>query len=492
MDKEKRIRQVADAKSNYLLSIQESSASARLISLFDDGTFKSTGTFISSKPYDCESDGKQPKLEGVITGYGLIDGRLVFAYSQDYSNLNGAMSCVAAEKIVALYDLAAKNGAPVISFLDSSGARIAEGTDILAAYGKIIKKAASLSGIITQIAVVCGPCTGAMSIVAHSADYIIVNEKKGSLYLIPPSVVKSVTGEESGSANDACLNGFAARVCKDDAECTACARELMSYLPANNIEGPVYTCECTDDLNRATSVISSISDLDTIDIESVLSDIADNGKFFEVSQSYGADIRCGFLSLAGLTIGFAASDIKVNDGYTSVEACKKTARHINYCDAFGIPFLTIVNSNGFSETSNNAGDVAKLAASYASATIPCVTLNLGKAYGSLFTVMGSKSVGCDLAFAVDFAEISVMSAEKAVNFIWHDRIDGTEQSQKTREELYEEWNTEMASPLRSAHGGNIDDVISGDDTRVVLIGSFEMLSSKSEMTPTRKRSNLPL
>jgi len=492
MDKEKRICEVADAKAKYKSEITKSAANARLTALFDEGSFKATGAYVKANPTSYEKNNKIDALESVITGYGLIEGRLAFAYSQDFSKLNGAIGTVAAEKIIALYEMAAKNGAPVISVLDSSGAKIEEGTDALAAYGKIIKKVASLSGIITQISVVCGPCTGAMALVAQSADYLIMDSKKGQLYLTPPSVVKTVSGKESGSAEDALANGVAAKICDGDTACINAARELMAYLPANNLEGPTFTCEDTDDINRVSAYIASIADINAVNINDVISDIADNGRFVEISDSFGKDIKCGFMSVAGSSVGFAACDISVNDGFTSADACVKAARHINYCDAFGIPFLTIVNSNGFAEVDNNAGSAAKLAAAYATASVPCVTLNLGKAYGSLFTVMGSKSVGADLTYALDFSEISVMSPEKAVNFVWHDKINGTKDPVKAREELYEEWSIKMASPIQAAYKGNIDDVISADEARAVIANAFEILSSKSDIAPTKKHANLPL
>ena len=492
MDKEKRICEVADAKAKYEQSIKKSAANKRLAELFDEGTFKVTGAYIKAQPTAYEKNSKIDELESVITGYGLIEGRLAFAYSQDFSKLNGAMGITGAEKILSLYDMAVKNGAPVISVLDSSGAKIEEGTDALAAYGKIIKKVSALSGIITQIAVVCGPCTGAMSLVAQSADYIIIDKKNGKLYLTPPSVVKTVANKDSGRADDAFQNGIAAKVCEDDIACIKATRELMAYLPANNLEGPMYTCEDTDDINRATSYIASINDVDSVDINSVLSDIADNGRFVEISGDYGKDIKCGFLSLAGSTVGFAACNISENDGYTSANACTKVARHLNYCDAFGIPFLTIVNSKGFAEVDNNAGAAAKLASAYATASIPCVTLILGKAYGSLFAVLGSKSIGADLTYALDFSEISVMSPEKAINFVWHDKIDGSKDPAKAREELCEEWSIKMASPVQAAYKGNIDDIISANEVRNVIVSAFEILSSKSEIAPTKKHANLPL
>lgn len=492
MDKEKRICEVADAKSRYEQSVKKSVANKRLAELFDEGTFKATGAYIKPHPTAFEKNSKIDELENVITGYGLIEGRLVFAYSQDFSKLNGAMGITGAEKILALYELAVKNGAPVISVLDSSGAKIEEGTDALAAYGKILKKASALSGIVTQIAVVCGPCTGAMALVAQSADYLIIEKSKGRLYLTPPSVIRINSNKESGSAEDALTKGIAAKICNGDNECMKAARNLLSYLPANNLEGPMFTCEDNDDINRATSYINSITDVKDVDINSVLADIADNGKFIEVSENYGKDIKCGFISIAGSTVGFAACDIKENDGFTSVDACNKIARHLNYCDAFGIPFLTVVNSEGFAEVDNNAGAAAKLASAYAVASVPCVTLNLGKAFGSLFTVLGSKSIGADLTYALDFSEISVMSPEKAVNFVWHNKIDGTKDPKKAREELCEKWCIEMASPVQAAQKGNIDDIISGSEVRNTLVCAFEMLSSKSEIAPAKKHANLPL
>ncbi|MBE6687979.1 MAG: hypothetical protein E7588_01735 [Ruminococcaceae bacterium] len=492
MDKEKRIGEIAAAKAKYDQSIKNSAANLRLAALFDEGTFKATGAYIKAQPTAYEIKGNIDELENVITGYGLIDGRLVFAYSQDFSKLNGALGISGAEKILSLYELAAKNGAPVISVLDSSGAKIEEGTDALAAYGKILKKVASLSGIITQIAVICGPCTGAMALIAQSADYLIIEKNNGKLYLTPPSVVKHTCGKDSGSADDALVNGIAAKVCDSDDECMKYARTLMSYLPANNLEGPVYDCEVGDDINRTTAYIDSVTDVNGVSVNNVLADIADNGLYIEIGETFGKDIKCGFMTLAGSTVGFAACDISENGGFTSVDACMKTARHINYCDAFGIPFLTIVNSEGFAEVDNNAGAAAKLAAAFATASVPCITLELGKAYGTLFTALGSKSIGADLVFALEFSEISVMSPEKAVNFVWHDKIDGTNDPALARKQLCEEWCIKMASPIQAAYKGNVDDIISACEVRTALISGFEMLSSKSDIAPTKKHANLPL
>ncbi len=492
MYREKRISEVLDAKAAYDKNIKASIAYSRLAALFDEGTFKTTGSYVKSSLGTYGQLENNDDYENVITGYGLIEGRLVFAYSQDFSKLDGAFGKQSAEKILALLDNAIKNGAPVISVLDSSGAKIEEGIEVLASYGKIIKKVCAMSGIVTQIAVVCGPCTGAMSLIAQAADYLIIEKEKGKLYLTPPSVVKTLLDKTSGNADDAVQNGIAAKICQGDKECIKSARELMSFLPSNNLEGTVYACESGDDFARLTDYISSIANADDADIKKVISDIADCGMYTEISDCYGEDIMCGFLSLAGSSVGFAACNIAENNGYTSVEACHKVARHLNCCDAFGIPFLTIVNSKGFDEVDNNAGAAVKLATAYACASVPCVTINLGKAYGSLFTVLGSKSIGADLAYALDISEISVLSPEKAVNFIWHDKIDGTKDPAKAREELYEQWSTKMASPLMAAYSGNIDDIISGDQVRAVLISAFEMLSSKSDIVPTKKHSNLPL
>lgn len=443
-----------------------------MASIFDEGTFVETGKYVKAAANEFSNGASE--FEGVVTGYGAVDGRLVFAFAQDFSRMKGAVGEMHAKKIAALYELAIKNSAPVIGVFDSAGAYVLEGVAALSGYGKIMNCVSRANGVIPQIAIVAGVCAGSMATVASMFDLTIACEANGEFYINPPFIMnKKKNGKELGSIKNAGKCGLIDFVCADEASAYAKAREILCYLPQNCADGTVYAMS-GDEVNRLTPEISSIISNVGYDMKSVIASVSDNGIFLERAAMYAPEMLTGFISLNSMVVGVVANAPAVNGGRITSDAAKKAAKHIAFCDNFDIPVLTLVDTEGYdvsveSESAPYSDALAEIAYGYSVSDNAKVTVVLGAAYGAAFTLMGSKSLGADIAFAVDNAKISAMPTDSAIAF-----VKGT----KVTDEERAEWAATMASPVLAARNGDIDDIISCDELRQRVAAAFEMLSDK--------------
>ncbi len=440
----------------------------RICALFDAGTFVEIGSFVrrSSKPEE---------YEGVVCGYGAIDGKLVFAFAQDGDRMKGAFDEIHARKIETLYKMAIANGAPVIAMLDSAGALIYEGSAVLSGYGRMMKCISEASGVVPQIAVISGVCGGMLATAAAMYDLVITVKEQSKLYINAPFA----TGEKT-DAETVAANGMAALVAESEEDAMAKVKELVMLLPSNNVDGTMLEVN-EDDLNRQVSIAG-------LDADALLATLADCGKFTELYVSYDKNMKVGLATFGGITAGviYACGDI-------TVKGARKAAKFVTLCDSFNIPLVTLVDSEGVAtekgaEAAPFAAELAKLAFAYTSAKNAKVTVVVGKAYGAAYTLMGSKSVGADVAFALEKAAISVLSPEASVAFAWNDKIT----AEKSREDLETEWKEKCASPVLAAEMGEIDDVIEDAELRQRICAALGMLFAKAQKAPERKHINMPL
>ena len=452
--------------------------------LFDEGTFVETNAYV--KAYANElSTANTSEYEGVVCGYGAVDGRLTFVYAQNAARLNGAFSKAAADKIAALYDMAKKNGAPVVSIFDSNGAKVEEGIDVLSGYGKVMKKACALKGKVPQIAVIVGNCAGAASAIAAMADISVMAD--GASYSLTPASVLASKGadEKVATAEYASEKGMVSLTAKTCPEAFALVKDVLSYLPSNKLDKNVYT-GVQDDPNRATNEVASIVAGASYDVHGVIAAIADGAKFFELGADKAKSIVTGFVTVNGIVAGVVANNPAAHEAKLCAGCMKKAADFINLCDTFGISVLTLVDTNGFSESCEAKGHknfveaVANLASSYCKASVPMVTVNTGSAYGTAFTVMGSKELGADMVIALDSAKIGVLKPGAGVAMMWSEKMAGSKSPIEKRKSLEEEWELLMSTPILAAEAGQVDDIIPASELRVKIASALEMLSMKSE------------
>lgn len=480
------------AELRALAAGEASTAKERITALFDEGTFAEIGAYAHRIAAEIGKDGAG-ELEGVVCGYGAIDGRLVFAFAQDFTRMKGALGAMHAKKICDLYDLAIKNGAPVIGIFDSAGAYVLEGVEALAGYGKVMKTVSDASGVIPQIAVIAGICGGAMATVASMFDIVVGVEKTGSFYVNPPFVLNNLDKTAKfGAIKTAAEGGSVHAVCADDTEAMAYVRRLLSYIPQNNADGTAYS-STTDEINRLTPDVEAIISAEGYSMTDVITAISDDAAFLELSADYGKSMLTGFITLNGMVIGVVANQPSVKGGKLTGCAAKKAARFLSFCDCFKVPVLTLVDTEGYevsveAEKAQYGAALAKLASAYASSENAKVTVVLGKAYGAAYTLMGSKSVGADIAYAADCAKISAMPTASAVAFAWNDKVTDNAK----RGEVEAEWDSVMASPVIAAKAGEIDDIISLDELRQRASAAFEMLGAKNALCTRKRHNNLPL
>ena len=454
------------------------SARKRLEALFDEGTFTETGIFVRRRA--SEFDEAVPnEFESVITGWGAVNGRLVYAFSQDIGRTHGAVSEAHAKKICDIYKMALENGAPVVGIFDSHGAFLGEGVRALAGYGRIMKCVSDASGIIPQIAVAPGYAAGASAVIAGMFD-ILVSTENGSVSVNPASVTG---GYDMG------VCGVSALTAKNDGEAMLAVRSILGYLPSNNSEG-IPEGISKDVAGRASELSAYAGSGDAHDM---ISAIADDGKFIEFFAAYAPEVTTGIISLGGTAAGVVATNKAVGEGTLTSVGARKAARMVSLLDSFNLPIITVVDSSGFSKSDESekapfGAELAKLAHSYAAATSPMVTLIAGEAYGTVFTVMGSKAIGADVVYALDSAKIASMNAKTAVAFLQNDNIGGN----VTREDLEKQWNDTVATPVEAAASGEIDDIISSDEVRARLTSAVYMLSQKSALPASRRHLNMPL
>ena len=440
----------------------------KIAALFDAGTFVEIGAFMK------RADGA---MTGVVCGYGAIGGKLVYAFSQDSDRTKGAFDALQAEKIAKVYELAVKNGAPVIGMFDSAGAMVEDGAMALSAYGKFLKVVSDASGVVPQIAIVTGICSGMSATVASMFDAVVAIKEKSKLFVNAPFLI----GKEVGDADYTTQSGLSSVIAEDEADAIAKAQKLIALLPANNEEG-VLCNENADDENRTVAVDGLVGK----DLVNVLVDAA---SFVELGAGYADDMITGLASFGGVTCGIVAN----NGGAITGNGAKKAAKMISFCDGLSIPVVTLTDSIGVemsreAEDSALAAQLGKLAMAYASASTAKVTVVAGKAYGAAFTLMGSKALGADMVYALPEAEISVMAPASAVAFLWNDKIT----EEVTRADLEKEWVKKYACAEAVAADGCIDDVIAPAELRQRICAAIYMLMMKNGTSPVRKHCNLPL
>jgi len=480
-------------------------ARERINLLFDPDSFVEMDTFVKHRCTNFGMDKIEAPGEGVVTGYGRIDGRMVYAFAQDFTVLGGSLGEYHAEKIVKVQDCALRNGCPLIGLLDSGGARIQEGVNSLSGFGKIFYRNTISSGVIPQISAIMGPCAGGAVYSPAITDFIYMVDKTSYMYITGPDVIKTVTGENvthdqlGGAKVHNSRSGVAHFIAESDADCIAQIRNLVSYLPSNNAENaPEYSC--TDDINR------SCPELDTIvpenpnkgyDMYDVIRSIVDNGEILDVQPLYAKNMITCFARMGGKSVGIIANQPKLMAGCLDVNASDKAARFIRRCDAFNIPMLTLVDVPGFLPGTGQEYDGiirhgAKMLYAYSEATVPKITLVTRKAYGGAYIGMCCKDLGADMAFAWPNAEIAVMGADGAANIVFKKEIAAAEDPNAKRQEKISEYKEKFNNPYAAASMGYVDDVIEPNESRVRIISALAVCEGKRQSLPAKKHGNIPL
>ena len=448
---------------------------------------------------------ERPYTDGVITGWGTIDGRKVFVFSQDFTVFGGALGEVFAEKIHKLMDLALKTGAPVIGLNDGAGARIQEGVVSLASYGGIFWRNVQSSGVVPQISVVLGPCAGGAVYSPAMTDFIFMVRETSHMFITGPDVVKTVTGEDvtleelGGAASHASKSGVATFVSADEQSCLADVRYLLGFLPQNNL-GEAPKLESDDDPMRSCDSLRSIlpaSPNMPYDMKKVISEVVDSGEFFEYFPNWAKSIVCGFARIDGHSVGIVGNQPMVLAGVLDIESSEKAARFVRTCDAFNIPIVTFVDVPGFlpgvdQEYGGIIRHGAKLLYAYCEATVPRIQVITRKAYGGAYVVMNSKSIGADLAYAWPSAELAVMGPQGAVEIVYRRELQQAADPTARRAQLVAEYTEKYANPYAAAERGFVDDVIDPAETRIKLVEGLRVLRTKRDEVPQRKHGNIPL
>jgi acetyl-CoA carboxylase carboxyltransferase component len=480
-------------------------ARERIEYLLDEGSFNELHMLARTRRQDAD---ERPYTDGVITGWGTVDGRKIFVFSQDFTVFGGALGEVFAEKIHKLMDMALKMGAPVIGLNDGAGARIQEGVVSLASYGGIFYRNVRASGVAPQISVIMGPCAGGAVYSPIMTDFIFMVEDTSYMFITGPDVVKQVTGEEvtqmelGGARVHSAKSGVAQFVSPDDQSALDDVRYLLSFLPSNNMEEPprLPTSDPSDRLCPELIDLLPESSNQAYDMRDVIKAVGDDGDFFEYAANWAGSIVCGFIRLGGRSVGIVGNQPKVMAGVLDIESSTKAAKFVRTCDAFNIPLVTFVDVPGFlpgvdQEHSGIIRHGAKLLYAYCEATVPRICVLVRKAYGGAYVVMDSKSVGSDLAFAWPSAEVAVMGASGAVEIV-HRReladIEDSEEREGRRERLVDDYTESFCNPWEAADRGIVDDVIDPAETRQKLISGLELLATKREQLPPRKHGNMPL
>jgi acetyl-CoA carboxylase carboxyltransferase component len=479
-------------------------ARERIEFLLDPGSFHELDMLARHRvPADLIEE--RPYTDGVITGWGTIDGRKVFVFSQDFTVFGGALGEVFAEKIHKVMDLALSVGAPLIGLNDGAGARIQEGVVSLASYGGIFHRNVLASGVTPQISVILGPCAGGAVYSPAMTDFIFMVDESSHMFITGPDVVKTVTGEEvtleelGGAKSHASKSGVATFVSPDEQACLEDVRFLFSFLPSNNLESPPHfaTADPPDRLCPALADMMPASPNLPYDMKAVISEVVDDGEFFEYFPRWAGSIVCGFSRLDGHPVGIVGNQPMMLAGVLDIESSEKAARFVRTCDAFNIPLVTFVDVPGFlpgvdQEYGGIIRHGAKLLYAYCESTVPRIQIITRKAYGGAYVVMNSKSIGADLAFAWPSAELAVMGPQGAVEILYKRELQNVADPIARRAELVEEYTERFANPYVAAERGFVDDVIDPAETRVKLIAGLEMLRSKREELPHRKHGNIPL
>ena len=480
-------------------------ARERINMLMDEGSFTEIDAFVKHRCTEFGMEKEETPAEGVITGYGTVDSRLVYVYAQDFTVSGGSLGEMHAKKICKVLDLAMKMGAPVVGVNDSGGARIQEGVDALSGYGQIFFRNTMASGVIPQISVIMGPCAGGAVYSPALTDFIFMVDKTSQMFITGPQVIKAVTGEDvsaealGGGMTHNSTSGVAHFLSQNEEACIADIKRLLSFLPSNNMEtAPLF--ECQDDVNRLEEGLNTVipeSSNKAYDMKDIIRQVVDNGDFFEVQPYYAQNILTGFARLNGASIGIIANQPKVLAGCLDINASDKAGRFIRTCDAFNIPILNLIDVPGFLPgTTQEYGGIirhgAKMLYAYSEATVPIVNVITRKAYGGAYLAMCSKDLGADMVFAWPQAEIAVMGPEGAANIIFKRDIENAENPASARAEKIQDYKDRFATPYIAASRGYVDDVIEPSTTRQRLVSAFDMLASKRETRPSKKHGNLPV
>ena len=480
-------------------------ARERLDLLLDKGSFRELDPFIVHRTTDFGLDKKKFMSDSVVTGWGTIDGRLIYVFSQDFTVFGGSLGEVHAEKIVKLMDMAIKNGAPVIGLNDSGGARIQEGVVSLGGYADIFLRNTLASGVVPQLSVIMGPCAGGAVYSPALTDFIFMVRDSSYMFVTGPDVVKTVTNEIvsfedlGGASVHSEVSGICHVAADSEADTLFLVQKLLSYLPQNNMEDPPFVPNGDDPLRRDRELDSIIPDDPSkpYDVKEIISRGMDNGEFFEIHASYAMNIVVGFARLGGHSVGIVANQPAVLAGVLDIESSEKAGRFIRFCDSFNIPVITFEDVPGFlpGTVQEHGGIIrsgAKLLYAYCEATVPKLTVVMRKAYGGAYDVMSSKHIRGDLNVAWPSAEIAVMGPDGAVNIIFRHELAEADDPVARKAELVEEYREKFANPYVAASRGFIDDVIEPRDTRPRLINALEMLQNKRDSNPPKKHGNIPL
>ena len=480
-------------------------ARERLGILFDKGTFRELDMFVTHRCTNFGMENVQIPADGVVTGHGKVDGRIVFAYAQDFTARAGSLGEMQAKKICKVMDMALKAGTPIIGMNDSGGARIQEGIDALSGYGEIFFRNSAASGVIPQISAIMGPTAGGAVYSPAMTDFIFMVKKSSYMFITGPNVIKAVTGEEisfedlGGAMTHNEKSGVAQFACESDEDALMQIRKLLSYLPSNNMEDPPFVPP-KDDPNRMDKSLDSIipdNPNRAYDIKAVITSIVDDGEYFEPHQYYAKNMVICFARLNGRSIGIIANQPNFLAGCLDIDASDKATRFIRFCDAFNIPMLTIADVPGYLPGSNQEwGGIirhgAKLLWCYSEATVPKLLLITRKDYGGSYLAMCSKHLGADMAFAWPTAEIAVMGAAGAANIIHAKEINRADDPGAKRTEKIDEYNEKFSNPYCAAARGYVDAVIQPSETRPRLIDALEAMATKRELRPAKKHGNIPV
>jgi acetyl-CoA carboxylase carboxyltransferase component len=479
-------------------------ARERIDYFLDPGSFQELDLLARHRAHAAGLE-ERPYTDGVITGWGTVEGRKVFVFSQDFTVFGGALGEVFAEKIHKLMDLALKVGAPVVGLNDGAGARIQEGVVSLASYGGIFYRNVLSSGVVPQISVILGPCAGGAVYSPAMTDFIFMVRETSHMFITGPDVVKTVTGEDvtleqlGGAMSHASKSGVATFVSTDEKACLDDVRYLLSFLPQNNLEDPPAV-ESSDDPDRLCPMLRDIlppSPNQPYDMKKVIREVCDDGEYFEYFPFWAKSITCGFSRLDGQVVGIVGNQPQEFAGVLDIESSEKAARFVRTCDAFNIPLITFVDVPGFLPGVNQEHDGiirhgAKLLYAYCESTVPRIQMITRKAYGGAYVVMNSKSIGADLAYAWPTAELAVMGPQGAVEIVYRRELQQAADPVARRAELVNDYTEKYANPYNAAERGYIDDVIDPAETRIKLIAGLKMLQTKRAELPRRKHGNMPL
>jgi propionyl-CoA carboxylase beta chain len=480
-------------------------ARERIDKLFDAGTFVEIDAFVTHRCTDFSMDENKVLGDGVITGYGKVAGRQVFVFAQDFTVFGGSLSGAFAEKICKVMDLATKVGAPVVGLNDGAGARIQEGVVSLGGYGDVFLRNVLSSGVVPQISAIMGPCAGGAVYSPAMTDFILMVQNTSNMFITGPDVIKTVTREEvtpevlGGAATHATKSGVSDFALESEQQCLETIQGLLSYIPQNNHEDPpfVATDDPSDRMAPELRELVPENPNKPYDMHDLIALIVDEGRFLEVAANNGKNILTGFARFAGRSVGIVANQPKHLAGVLDIDASKKAARFVRFCDSFNIPLVTLVDVPGFlpGVDQEHGGIIkhgAKLLYAFCEATVPRITVVTRKAYGGAYVVMNSKHIRSDVNLAYPTAEIAVMGPDGAVNIVFRNELKGAADPEAVRQELVDDYRDTFASPYKAAELGYIDAVIEPEETRPRIISALEMLENKSDTNPPKKHGNIPL